>query len=411
MDTIAEVVDRTWRSEAGSMLGVLSRRLNDLDRAEEALQDALTEALKRWPEDGIPDNPAGWLVTTAWRRAVDNLRRDAAGREKLARLAAEPEPEPTTDDRLALIFACCHPDLPEPARVALTLSTVSGLTAEQIAAAFLVSVPTMAQRLVRARRQLRDRRVRFELPEPQDYPQRLSSVLAVVYLVFNEGYLAASGAAAQRRELAREGADLGRQLAALLPDEPEAAGLAAMLELHEARTAARFDAEGRLVLLEDQDRSLWDRAAITAAVARLRRAAARDRPGPYQVQAAIAAQHALAPSYAGTDWSAIRSLYDILEGWQPSPVVRLARAVATRYTDGPEAALAEVDALEDRLVGYRLWHATRAEFLRALGRPAEAAAATRRALALATNAAERELLARRLSDQPGEGSPIPPPGG
>src|SRR5947207_8943361 len=364
------------------MLGALTRRLGDLDRAEEALQEALAEALKRWADEGVPDNPAGWLVTAAWRKAVDRLRREATGREKLLRLAAEPPPAPAGDDRLATVLACCHPSLPVPSQVALTLYAVSGLATEEIAAAYLVPAPTMAQRLVRAKRQLREHGVRFELPPPEEYGERLPAVLAVVYLVFNEGYLASGRTAPQRRDLAREALDLARQLADLMPGEPEAAGLAALLELHEARAATRFDAWGRLVLLEDQDRNRWDQAMITAALARLRAAVRQNRPGPYQVQAGIAAQHAIAPTYAATDWHAIRHLYDRLCALAPSPVVRLNRAVATRFVDGPEAALAEVDALAGELGEYRLLHATRAELLRALGRTGPAREATDRALAL-----------------------------
>jgi len=391
-----DVVEQVWRAESASMLGVLSRRLGDLDRASDALQEAVAEALKRWPEDGVPAQPAGWLVTTAWRRDLDVLRRDATGRAKVAQLAAGPEPAPSADDRLALVFACCHPSLPVPSQVALTLSAVSGLSTEEIAAAFLVPTSTMAQRLVRAKRQLREAGVRFEQPPPEEYAERLPAVLSTVYLVFNEGYLASSREAPQRRELAREALDLARQLAELMPAEPEVAGLVALLELHEARAATRFDGWGRLVLLEDQDRRRWDRAMIASAVARLGPAVARGQPGAYQLQAGIAAQHALARSYAGTDWVAIRSLYDRLYELQRSPVVLLGRAVATRYAVDAGTALAEVDALAERLDGYRLFHATRAELLRALGRDEEAVAATRRALALATNPAERELLARRL---------------
>src|SRR5262245_23221290 len=372
------------------MLGVLARRLGDLDLAEDALQEALAEALKRWPDDGIPTNPAGWLVTAAWRKAIDRVRRDANGAEKLARLAAEPEPQPNDDDRLALIFACCHPVLAEPARVALTLHAASGLSTEQIAAAFLVPVPTMAQRLVRAKRRLREEGVRFDAPRWD-----LSAGLKVVYLVYNEGYLATDQA--HRRELAREGLDLARQLARLLPDEPEAAGLAALLELHEARSAARFDQDASLVLLADQDRSRWDRRLIASAAARLGAALERERPGPYQIQAAIAAQHALAPSFDGTDWAAIRDLHDVLYELAPSPIVRLNRAVATRYTHGPAVALEEVEAVAPQLGEYRLLHATRAELLRALDRNEEAQRSLTRALGLATNPAERALLARRLA--------------
>jgi len=378
------------------MLAVLGRRLGTLDRAEEALQEALTEALKHWGDDGVPGSPTGWLVTTAWRKAVDGMRRDAAGREKLALLSAGPPPAPVDDDRLAMVFACCHPALPAPSQVALTLYAVSGLSTEEIAAALLTAVPTTAQRLVRAKRQLREAGVTFEPPEPADYPDRLPAVLTVLYLVFNEGYLASGRATPQRRELAREALDLARQLAALMPGEPEVAGLTALLELHEARAATRFDSWGRLILLEDQDRDRWDRALIATAVNRLAAAVARNRPGPYQVQAGIAGIHARSVSYAETDWESIRGLYDRLHALQPSPVVLLNRAVATRYTDGPAAALAEVDALADRLGGYRLLHATRGELLRDLGRGEEARDAVRKALELATNPAERELLARRL---------------
>jgi len=397
MTEAAAALDRVWRAEAASMLGVLSRRLGDLDLASDALHDAVAEALKRWPDDGVPGQPAGWLVTTAWRKALDGLRRDATGRQKLVELAAEPTPLPTRDDRLAMIFACCDPGLPSPSQVALTLYAVSGLSTEEIAAAFLLPTSTMAQRLVRAKRQLKERGVRFAQPPPEEYGERLGAVLAVVYLVFNEGYLASSRETPQRRDLAREALDIARQLADLMPTEPEAAGLAALLELHEARAATRFDGWGRLVLLEEQDRARWDRPLIEAAAARLRAALVRNRPGPYQVQAGIAAQHALAPDFPRTNWTAIRHLYDQLDALAPSPVARLSRAVATSHTLGPAAALVEVEELGRALEGYRLWHATRADLLRQLGREGEAAEATRRALALATNPAERELLARRLS--------------
>ncbi|HEX2772018.1 MAG TPA: DUF6596 domain-containing protein, partial [Micromonosporaceae bacterium] len=330
-DDVRAAVESVWRAEAASMLGVLSRRLGDLDRAEEALQDAVDEALRRWPDGDVPTSPSGWLVTTAWRRALDRLRHEAVAREKLAALASVAPPEPTPDDRLALIFACCHPDLPEHSQIALTLSAVAGLSAEEIAAAFLVPPATMAQRLVRAKRQLRDREVRFELPASGEYDRRLPAVLAVLYLIFNEGYLATSSEGPQRRDLAREALDLARQLAGLVPAEPEAAGLAALLELHDARAGTRFDSAGRLVLLPDQDRARWDRGLIAGAVRRLGRAAIHGRPGPYQVQAAIAAQHALAPSYETTDWAAVRRLYDRWYALQPGPMVLLGRAVATGY--------------------------------------------------------------------------------
>jgi RNA polymerase sigma factor (sigma-70 family) len=394
---VTALVDQVWRTDAAGMLGVLARRLGDLGRAEDALQDALAEALRTWERDGVPDSPAGWLVTTAYRRALDVLRRDATGRHKLATLAAAPELEPTDDDRLALIFGCCHPVLPASAQVPLTLRAVCGLSTEEIAAAYLVPVPTIAQRLTRAKRALAERGVPFDLPDPDGYPTRLPAVLAVVYLVFNEGYLASGRTTPQRRELAREALALARQLTVLMPGEPEVAGLTALLELNEARAATRFDSWGRLVLLEDQDRSRWDRTLIEAATERLGRAVAQGRPGRYQLEAGIAAQHARAVSYERTPWADIRVLYDQLYALAPSPVVLLSRAVATRYVQGPEAALAEVDALGDRLSAYRLFHATRAELLRACGRTDEARDATGRALALATNPAERELLARRMN--------------
>ena len=397
MPDVQAEVDRVWRRDAAGMLGVLTRRLGDLGRAEDALQEALAEAMCRWPGDGVPDNPAGWLVTTAWRRALDGVRREASGRAKLATLAAAPVDPPTREDRLALVFGCCHPALPVSAQVPLTLRAVCGLSTEEIAAAYLVPVATIAQRLVRARRALAERGVPFDLPDPDEYPVRLPAVLAVVYLVFNEGYLASGTATPQRRDLAREALDLARSLSVLMPGEPEVAGLAALLELNEARAATRFDSWGRLVPLAEQDRARWDRPAIEAAVNRLGRAVAHGRPGRYQLEAGIAAQHALARSYARTGWAEIRALYDQLYAIQPSPVVLLSRAVATRYVHGPAAALDEVDALGDRLTGYRLFHATRAELLRACGRTDEARAAGERALALATNPAERELLARRLA--------------
>ncbi|WP_433297757.1 RNA polymerase sigma factor [Actinoplanes sp. CA-030573] len=386
MIDVRPILDAAWRAHAAGVLGVLARRLGDLDRAEEALQDAMADALRRWPAEGVPENVPGWLVTAAWHRALDRLRREATGREKLAVLAATPPAEPTGDDRLALLFACCHPSLEEPAQMALTLHAMAGLPADKIAAAFLLPRSTMAQRLVRAKRRLRG--VGFEVGDPLT---RLPAVLAVIYLIYNEGHLDES------RVLAHEALDLARQLAALLPDAPEAAGLAALVELHESRAAARLDAHGHLVLLEHQDRTRWDRSLIRGALARLARAAAQNRPGPYQLEAAIAALHALAPSYPDTDWPAVRRRYDDLLVLCPSPVVLLGRAVATGFVDGPAAALAEVDALADRLAGYRLWHATRADLLARLNRTAEAREATRRALALATNAAERELLARRLA--------------
>jgi predicted RNA polymerase sigma factor len=404
---VREILDGVWRADAPGMLGVLTRRLDDLDRAEEALQDAIAEALRVWPGDGVPDNPPGWLVTTAWRKAVDRLRREATGRRKDAELAAlesAAPAAPTGDDRLAMLFACCHPALPETSRVALTLHVACGLPAETVAAAFLLPRATAAQRLVRAKRLLRERNVRVVTPSEAEYPDRLPAVLQVIYLLHNEGYLSAGpgpdGPVAERRELAREALELARRLTGLLPGEPEVAGLTALLELTESRAATRFGPDRRLVLLADQDRSRWDTELIATACRRLARAAG-DRPGRYQLEASIAAQHALAPAYEQTDWVTVRRLYDLLATVRPTPVVLLGRAVATGFAVGPAEALAEVDALGGRLDGYRLWHATRADLLRELGRDAEAAEATRRALALATNPAERELLTRRLDDLDG----------
>jgi RNA polymerase sigma-70 factor (ECF subfamily) len=391
------VLDEVWRSDAAKMLGVLARRLGDLDLAEDALHDAVSAALLQWDETGIPQAPQGWLVTTAWRRAVDRLRREAIGRDKLAQLAAMPDPEPVDDDRLVMFFACAHPALPTEAQIALTLNAVAGFTAEELAAAFLVPVPTMAQRLVRAKKALREANVRFEPPDQRVYPDRLPAVLHCLYLIFNEGYLASSRRQPQRRELAREALDLARQLASLMPAQPEPAGLVALIELNEARAATRFDAWGRLVPMAEQDRSQWDTGAINTAVRKLHTAVARNRPGQYQVMAGIAAQHALARSMAATDWSAIRDLYDRLIALADTPFARLSRAVATRYLDGPVAALAEMAPLADDLDSYRLFHSTRAEFLAAAGDEAGARAANERALALATNPAERDLLARRLA--------------
>jgi predicted RNA polymerase sigma factor len=393
---VPTVVEAVWRTQASSMRGALARRLGDLDRAEEALQEALAEALRRWPTEGVPDQPAGWLVTTGWHKAVDVLRREKTGRDKLAQLSQEPALK-SGDDLLALIFGCCHPSLPEPARIALTLRAVCGLTTEEIAAAFLVPVPTMAQRLVRANRQIRSLSTPFALPEPEHMAERLGSVLTVIYLVYNEGYLANSEANAQRRDLAVQARALGRQLEFLMPTEPEVTGLAVLLDLCEARAAARFDAGGRLVLLSEQDRALWDHGAIRSGVDRLERALMRGRPGPYQTHAAIAALHACAPSYADTDWAQIRILYRALHEQTGSPLALLSASVATWRARSAEAALAEVDGLAGQLDGYRLFHATRAELLRELGRKDDSRAALRRALELAANPAERELLRDRLS--------------
>jgi predicted RNA polymerase sigma factor len=392
---VPAVVDEVWRAEASSMRGALARRLGDLDRAEDALQEALAEALRRWPADGVPDNPAGWLVTSAWRKALDMLRREQTGRAKLAIADAAP----SDDDLLALIFGCCHPSLPQTAQVALTLRAVCGLSTEEIAAAFLVPVPTMAQRLVRANRLIRSLEVPFSIPEPDEYADRLDAVLAVIYLVYNEGYLASGHVTPHRRDLAIQARALTHQLELLMPAEPEVIGLGVLIGLCEARSASRFDEWGRLVLLSDQDRRAWDHEAIQAAVARLDRVLAKREPGPYQTQAAIAALHATAPSYADTDWPQVWLLYQSLYLRTGNPVALLSAAVATWHRVGAERALNDLSRVAGELDGYRLFHATRAELLHALGREEEGHAALKRALALAANPAERSLLNERLSSR------------
>ena len=398
-------LEQTYRTEATKLRATLARRLGDVGLAEELVQDAFVEALEHWQADGVPPNPGGWLTSTAWHKAIDRQRRAKTGREKLALLAvtqarAEQADEPDEsqdDDLLSLVFACCHPSLPADSQVALTLRAVCGLTTAEIAAAFLVSEQTMGQRLSRARRSLRDAGVAVRIPDPDQLGERLAAVLSVVYLVFNEGYLASAGRTPARRDLAAQALSLARLLYRLMPREPEVLGLLALLLLHESRAAARFDGWGRLIRLQDQDRDRWDRAAADEATALLDRAVAMRHPGPYQLQAAIAALHAIAPSYGQTDWLQIRLLYDRLQALTPSPVILLNRAVAIRFTDGPAAALAEVEPLAAELGDYRLFHAVRAELLTALGRDQEARAANERALALAANPAERELIARRLS--------------
>jgi RNA polymerase sigma factor (sigma-70 family) len=401
-----EPLERAYREEATRIRAALAARTGDVGLAEDAVQDAFVEAMEHWPRDGVPPNPGGWLATTARRKAFDRLRRDKTGAEKLALLAADDPDQaeadapgvPEADDELlSLVFACCHPALPEQAQVALTLRAVCGLTSDQIASAFLVSEPTMAQRLLRARKALTQAKVKVRVPDPDDLGERLAGVLAVVYLVFNEGYLASSGREPARRDLAAQAIALTRTLHRLMPREPEVLGLLALLLLHESRAAARFDGWGRLIRLKDQDRSRWDKNLAGEAGVLLDRAIALRRPGPYQVQAAIAALHAQAPRYEETDWRQIRLLYSRLQQLAPSPVVLLNRAVATRYALGAEAALAETEPLAAELDGYHLFHALRAGLLTTLGRADEAQAASERALALAVNPAERELLTRGLS--------------
>ncbi len=386
---------RVLREHAGRLTASLIRTLGDFSAAEDVMQDALETALKRWPAEGIPEHPDAWLLTTARRRGIDLLRRQADYREKLARLQWPVPGEP--DDRLKLVFTCCHPALPVPAQVALTLRTVCGLTTGQIAAAFLVPETTVAQRITRAKRKITDARIPYRIPPDDELDERLDQVLAVVYLLFNEGYLTSGGDRPHARDLADDAQWLAESLAWLMPRRPEVLGLLALIRLHQARTPARFDAAGHLVLLRDQDRTKWDHDAVKEATRLIGRAAAMRRPGPYQVQAAIVACHAEAPTWDDTDWTQILVLYDMLLGMTRSPVVRLHRAIALRYVRGSEAALAELDPLAKALDGHHLYHATRAELLRDVGRQRDAHTADRRALALTANPAQQALLADRLT--------------
>ena len=391
-------VASVFRDEAGRLTAALVRVLGDFDLAEEVVQDSLVAALEKWPEQGIPDKPGAWLMTTARRRAIDILRRDKRYRDKLAlleRSSVAPDPR-EADDRLRLIFTCCHPALAQEAQVALTLRAVVGFTTPEIAAAFLVSEATVAQRIVRAKRKIVDAGIPYRVPQGGELASRLDGVLSVLYLMFNEGYLSRGGSVAMRRDLAEDALWLTRLVDTLLPDQPEVLGLLALMRLHLARSAARFDAAGEMVLLPDQDRSLWDRASIAEAVALLDRAGAMRRTGPYQVQAAIAALHAEAASWESTDWHQIVMLYDALQRLADSPVVRLNRAVALSQFVGPEIALGEVNDLAIELAGYHLFHSTRAELLDRIGEPALAREARIRALELCHNPAERSLLERKL---------------
>jgi RNA polymerase sigma-70 factor (ECF subfamily) len=385
---------RVVREYAGRLAASLVELIGDFSMAEDLVQDAVVAALQRWPVDGIPDRPDAWLFTVARRRGLDVLRRESNYRRKLAQVQWPVEHQ--QDDRLRLVFTCCHPALPRAAQIALTLRVVCGLTTEQIARAFLVPASTVAQRITRAKRKITDAGIPYRMPTGDELGARLSEVLAVIYLLFNEGYLATADQA-QSHDLVEDAEWLARLLHGLMPKEPEVAGLLALFRLHRARVTARFDANGGLVLLRDQDRSRWDRAAIEDATALLVRAASRHRPGPYQLQAAIVACHAEADRWEDTDWEQIVVLYDMLLHLAPSPVTRLHRTIALRYTAGPENAMAELDELAGQLDRYHLFHATRAELLRELGRPDEARAADQRALELTANPAEQAVLRERLT--------------
>jgi RNA polymerase sigma-70 factor (ECF subfamily) len=392
-DTTAALA-RVFREEAGALTAALVRTLGDFDLAEELVQDAFVAAAAHWPIEGLPRRPGAWLLTVARRRGLDALRRNARFRDKLPLLQRPIEREP--DDRLRLIFTCCHPALAREAQIALTLRSVCGFSVAQIARAFLSSESTIAQRLARARRKIADAGIPYRIPLDEDLDERLAEVLTVLYLVFNEGYLASTGDEPERRDLANDAEWLAELLSKLLPDEPEVLGLLALIRLHRARGGARFDAEGSLVPLREQDRSHWDHVAIAEAIGLLMSAGRLRRPGTYQIQAAIVACHAEAPSWEGTDWPQILVLYDALLAFAPSPVASLNRAIAVRFVCGAEAALREVDALAPTLSQYRLLHATRAELLRDLGRSAEARLADAQALSLTANPAERRLLEQRL---------------
>lgn len=407
-ETAAAAVARAFTSEWGRVVAALIARTGDWDLAEECAADAFAAALETWPRDGVPERPGAWLTTTARNRALDRLRRAKVGEAKLRLLATTVEAAATDDpgtdddepgdDRLRLLYTCCHPALSLEAQVALALRTLTGLTTTEIARAFLVPESTMAKRLVRAKQKIRVAGIPYRVPPAHQLPERTTAVLGVVYLLFNEGYGTTAGAALQRPDLTREALRLAALVAELMPDHPEALGLFALFLLHDARAATRTGHDGALIPLDEQDRTRWDRSETTQAISLLQRALRREQPGPYQLQALIAACHAAAPRPEDTDWRRIVQLYGQLLGLQPSPVVRLNRAVAVAMAEGPEAGLAQVDAVAPELGDYSLLAATRADLLRRAGRSAEAQTHYRAALEAAGNDGERRYLARRLAE-------------
>ena len=409
-ESVHEAVEAVYQSESRRVLATLIRLLGDFDVAEEAMHDAFRTALEQWPKEGVPANPRAWLVSAGRFKAIDGLRRrkrfdsldeegNPAARIGVVDTTAWADAASVEDDRLRLIFTCCHPALAFDAQIALTLREVCGLTTEEIGRAFLTPAPTLAQRIVRAKGKIRDARIPYQVPEPAELAGRLDAVLRVIYLVFNEGYTASSGAALTRHDLSGEAIRLGRLLVELLP-EPEAVGLLALMLLHESRREARTSPSGELILLDDQDRSLWNRDLVAEGGRLVRQALASRQFGSYTIQAAIATVHAEAPEAAGTNWSDIVGLYDVLLRWDPSPVIELNRAVAVAMRDGPAAGLASIDAILARgdLRDYRLAHAARAEFCRRLGQKPEARAAYEKALSLTKQAPERRFLERRLAE-------------
>lgn len=411
-DHVHETVNAVYLSDSRRVLATLIRLLGDFEVAEEALHDAFKAALEQWPRDGVPANPRAWLVSAGRFKAIDGLRRrarfdaldDVGDAADIGVLDTEAwaDPQSVEDDRLRLIFTCCHPALASDAQVALTLREVCGLTTEEIAQAFLTRAPALAQRIVRAKAKIRDARIPYQVPEPAELPDRLEAVLRVIYLVFNEGYAASSGPLLTRHDLSAEAIRLGRLLVELLP-EPEARGLLALMLLHESRRAARTSASGDLILLDDQDRSLWDRELIAEGSRLVEQALASRPAGPYAIQAAIAAVHAGAATPAATDWGEIVGLYDVLARSDASPVIELNRAVAVAMRDGPAAGLALIEAILDRgdLLDYRLAHAARAEMCRRLSRTSDALASYERALKLARQEPERRFLERRIAELSG----------